>query len=578
MKNCLDQYHKEISEIEHLQDFISNLDESNAVSTIEAIKTSNLIQTPCNLKIMIKIIGRLIKYRKKQIQCFFTLIDEIFPLISANFSKSEIMHLFSQKIIFLKFLHDKYITVEDLVNFYGVGSTKIQYFYPEVKNYLSKNPFFLSQLEEPSKYKYIYEYFTSKEGENIEFADDPRLQAGNNDKLSILIQKDDIDTFQKTVSQNNIDIRHHKIEISNFELTKSFPERSATLIEYAAFHGSLKIFKFLLINNTTFSAQLFQCAFCGRNNEIIHLAEKMTKNIDISDSLINAMSLSIIFHYDELSEYLYENYEIPMFFKDFPTSVYFENYSFFFNHINDFNNEYEELLSKEDVTGDDKETFDTAKVVIANIITMCAGNVCPILLKIAINFKNADLNEPIQLFFTKKIWENNGATNPLTYAIQTFNNENAKFLISLDSVDLDYKLSDRITPFIWACYVGNMEMVELLYSKNVDASIVIQESNENALHIATRRDHLDVVKFLIDLNIYDLNIKNEQGEAAIDTAARLGYKEIFNFLKSQNGIEFDKELKPNEERYYPSNFKSPISMRTQFFNSLKENIGSCLLI
>ena len=70
MKNCLDQYHKEISEIEHLQDFISNLDESNVVLTIEAIKTSNLIQTPYNLKIMIKIIGRLIKYRKKQIQCF----------------------------------------------------------------------------------------------------------------------------------------------------------------------------------------------------------------------------------------------------------------------------------------------------------------------------------------------------------------------------------------------------------------------------------------------------------------------------------------------------------------------------
>ena len=108
---------------------------------------------------------------------------------------------------------------------------------------------------------------------------DPRFKVGNIDKLSVLIQEDDIESFQRMTSQNNIDIKTHEIHLTSFESNKSLRDEKIHVIEYAAYHGSLKIFKFLLMNDSTFSNKLLKYAVCGGNNEIIHLSENKLGNI-----------------------------------------------------------------------------------------------------------------------------------------------------------------------------------------------------------------------------------------------------------------------------------------------------------
>ena len=152
-----------------------------------------------------------------------------------------------------------------------------------------------------TKYRSIIDYF-SKHEVKIDFIDDPRLKIGNVDKLSVLIQKDDIDSFQQKITLSNIDTQTYKIKLTNFEV-KKFLDKEIFLIEYAALHGSLKIFKFLLMNDSKFSNKLFQYAIFGRNNEIIHLSEKMLeapiKNI------YECLRLTVISHQNELSEYFF---------------------------------------------------------------------------------------------------------------------------------------------------------------------------------------------------------------------------------------------------------------------------------
>ena len=86
MKKVLDRYQPEVSEILLMQNIISNIDENNLQQSIETIKTSNFLQSQDNLKVIMKMIGRIIKYRKQHIKCFFALIDSIFSIITSYFN------------------------------------------------------------------------------------------------------------------------------------------------------------------------------------------------------------------------------------------------------------------------------------------------------------------------------------------------------------------------------------------------------------------------------------------------------------------------------------------------------------
>lgn len=587
MKSCLESYQTHVDEVILIQTLLSDINNDNLQTTIATIKSTKLYQDKESMKILMQSIGIFSKIRRKQIHLYFDLIDDIISKIIENFNKIEIMSLFKKKDIHLKLFKDGIISIEDIASYYGYENTKLSFFYPEMKSLFTKYPLYQEQMNDVQRFKNVIEMFSQKGSENISAKEDPRLQVGNLDRLSISIQNDDIDEFQQILSLNNIDIQSHKINLNSFESNKCLKEEKIYLIEYASYHGSLKIFKFLLMNNAPFSRLFLQYAICGGVNEIIHLAESAIKQGSIEQEMENILFISVIFHRYDISEYLINSYDIKLDSNCFSASLMRLNYSFFINHILEFEDEYNKLYEASKKSDDPNviSVYEKKRNEVTGCVLFSSGMVDSFFLKMFLNFENIDYNHSNEYIVNDSIM-----FNPLVFAIQSLNNNNnVKILLSIESVDHNIKMMYNMSPFLWACYVGNFEIVELFinkyfHSKQIDWFNILQitdESGENALHLATRESHLDVVKYLVSLNVFDLSMKNFQGESVIETAARLGYKDMFEYLKTQfikDGIEFDKNLIVNEQKYLPTTYRSPNILGYKLFDNLKEPIPVCLLI
>lgn len=691
MKKCLDANKKDIKENIMMQKLLSELSDVTLASTIEKIQSSIFCEDIKRMRVLLTSIGIFIKIRREQITCFFQIIDNIMPKITQFFNKEEIMSLFKRKEIHLKFLKDGFLTIHDIASFYGLKNPKLAFFYPEFLNFPNEYPTVIQDSKQSQKHRDVIEYFTTHKSIN----DDPRMSAGNFDTLSLIIQKDDIENFQKFVSHNDIKIQSHKIEITSFESNKCLNQTSVYLIEYAAYHCSLKIFKFLMMNNAAFSKNLLRYSICGGNNEIIHMSESATNEISLHKDQNDILSMSIAFHRYSITEYLVDSCNISIEYNDFLNSILACNYFFFFNHITECHNEYNRLFKLRKVnelSDEDDFKYNELKDKANELALIASQNVDVFFLKVISCFSEIDLNLTGSYGLNQK-----KITCPLVMAIQSRNVENVKFLLSLDSVDPDWKVINDTTPFLWACYIGNLEIVKYLidnfyFKKNstennineksednensnnentnintnenstntnikidenenitnentnlntnensTDKNIkinandnsssenmnlnpeesnesyelilsehssyescefldikkeickkrtinimqTVEQSGENALHLATRKCHLDVVKYLVSLNVYDLSAQNSQGETCIQTAARLGYKEIFEFLKFamiESGLKIDENIKVNEQKYLPQLHIKPLAMGLNLFESLKDPIPICLLI
>lgn len=645
MKKCLETYKNDVKENVMIQKLLSELSEMTLASTIEKIQSSIFYNDSKKMKILITSIGNFIKIRRGQIKYFFRLISNLMPKITQFFDKEEIMSLFKRKEIHLKLLKDGYLTILDVVSFYGFKNRTLAFFYPELLELSTEYPSIIEDSKQSQKYRDVIEYFTTNKTIN----EDPRLSEGNFDTLSIIIRKDDIDKFQKFVANNEIKIKNFQIKITSFETNKCFNQTHVYLLEYAAYHCSIKIFKFLMMNNTTFSNMLLRCAICGGNSEIIHMTESEIISSSFHQNKSDLLSLSISFHRYKITEYLIDSCSISIEYNDYSNSILASNYFFFFNNIIDCNNEYNRLLDLKkngDLSDEDDFKYNELKDKANELALIAVQNIDSFFLKVVSCFSEIDLNLTGSYGLNQK-----KITCPLVMAIQSRNIENTKFLLSLDSVDPDWKIVNDTTPFLWACYIGDLEIVKFLIDnfylkknsnendienenesteqndnlklnyeksgstelnlsyescefsnseiiklensnknhemniskkvKRIDILQLVEQSGENALHLATRECHLDVVKYLVSLNVYDLASESLQGETCIQVAARLGYKDIFEFLKSvliESGIQVDENIKVNEQKYLPQLHIKPLAMGLNLFDNLKEPISICLLI
>ena len=98
-----------------------------------------------------------------------------------------------------------------------------------------------------------------------------------------MIRNDLIDDFISYVNQKDYPLKssiNPSIYETNVFLLKSKP----TLIEYAAFFGSIQIFKYLYLNGVNLTSSLWIYAIHGDNPEMIHILEE--NNIEPDDYLI----------------------------------------------------------------------------------------------------------------------------------------------------------------------------------------------------------------------------------------------------------------------------------------------------
>lgn len=131
--------------------------------------------------------------------------------------------------------------------------------------------------------------------------------------------------------------------------------------------------------------------------------------------------------------------------------------------------------------------------------------------------------------------KDNDSRTPLHWAVSFQNEEIVTLLLShMKSTDID-DLTDESgwTPFHIACSVGNYNIVEQLYMRDIKPDINLQTvQGTTALHLAVGKLQYSVVEFLLE-NGADLKIKDKGKKIPLHRAAAIGSMRLVDLLCSK---------------------------------------------
>ena len=121
----------------------------------------------------------------------------------------------------------------------------------------------------------------------------------NHLEIAKIIRNDDIQKLQEISSKADFDFNQGVVP-SLYEIFSFINKRNISLIDYAAFFGSIKCFKFLMLNGSDLK-NTGKYAIAGGNLEIIHLCEQNDSSFEES------YEAAVEFHQNDVFHYLYEN-------------------------------------------------------------------------------------------------------------------------------------------------------------------------------------------------------------------------------------------------------------------------------
>ena len=171
-----------------------------------------------------------------------------------------------------------------------------QYFTPELKIYID------SQIKEGNNDKnFKYIKLLDQIPDNFEIN---RKNGENEDYLCKVIQRDEIEEFISIVNRENISLKNTIIKHSIFDTNEFLLNQNYTsIIEYAAFYGSIQIFQYLKYNDVKLHPYLWLYAIHSNNAEIIHhLEENEIESFDMS--YYDCLNESIKCHHNDIADYI----------------------------------------------------------------------------------------------------------------------------------------------------------------------------------------------------------------------------------------------------------------------------------
>ena len=240
--------------------------------------------------------------------------------IANNFSNFEIFNIFKGNKRVLLFLHDeKIIKIDENISKRLISNKYFHmhyphYFLPEIKPYIEKkwlanckNAYYSS--------KCVKSFFDMIDKDLPENFYENRKKGENENNICEFIRNDSIKEFIIYHNKNSISL-HSKIQPSIYEtnlfLLKKQNKKPITLIEYAAFFGSIQIFNFLIMNNIKLTKSLWFYSIHGGNGEIIHLLEDNHIDPPKNDDQCNVYNKiyieAIKSHHNEIADYIMNFY------------------------------------------------------------------------------------------------------------------------------------------------------------------------------------------------------------------------------------------------------------------------------
>ncbi|OHS93844.1 hypothetical protein TRFO_02368 [Tritrichomonas foetus] len=210
-----------------------------------------------------------------------TSYEIFFHLLSVCFSMPN-----QNKIKYFDFLTE----IDNMISLFGFSDLKTSY-----KIYLDQtkklSPIVKCKTNKVLDFQEIYNYIDQTNDKN------QNISESYDNMLKYSIKNDDIDKLQQYASSGSFDF-NQEIRLNDHE--KLFGSTQIKLLEYTALCGSLKCFKYLILDKAYETPSLMLYAIAGGNSEIIHICEHR------ECSFINVIEIAIIFHHHEIFEWLIE--------------------------------------------------------------------------------------------------------------------------------------------------------------------------------------------------------------------------------------------------------------------------------
>ncbi|XP_046567998.1 serine/threonine-protein phosphatase 6 regulatory ankyrin repeat subunit A-like [Haliotis rubra] len=122
--------------------------------------------------------------------------------------------------------------------------------------------------------------------------------------------------------------------------------------------------------------------------------------------------------------------------------------------------------------------------------------------------------------------------NILHLACQGGHVEVVKYIISLETVDVNCRGWRKTTPVMCAGQNGHKDVVELLV--NNGANLLLRNSRKNnILHTACHGGHIEVLKYVLSRNTVDINSRGNDNKTPVMVAGRRGHRDVVELLVDQ---------------------------------------------
>lgn len=500
------QLAKEIQLSMEIQSIFSDLDDSNIEEAYDKVFNSKIIKTPDSIEHLFHHFYLFTSFRPHRISAFVELFHQLIAkasstnclyLLNKLINQSFLLNVIKQPIyhgksitkmnIFYCFIKSGVISISLVLNLlenlYEKSASYFQhlhqlvvYILPEIAEHKPKllkkiNELYLSEFKDELCEDWA-STFESYQANNWSLLKEIREYEYPRNSLYYAIKVDNVDMFQEISSDPQFQY-DQTVPTSFFQITTL--SHRPTLIQMAAVYGSIKCFKFLMLNGSKpelYSKPpytLMQCAILGGNMEIIHILEQ--QKVDLSGSLHTAIQV----HRNDIYHWLHDTY---------------------YTDINDLPN---------------------------NLLEYCCHfNNIEILLELFEHEGTNDQLDPIKEF--------NRLKHPLHVAVKYRNVDIIRILLTRPWIDVNR--AKKNTALAMACKRKAFSIVSVLLS---DPRIYINspikdDLNSYPIHYLAYMGDVDLMRKILEKSDVNINVLNSDKVHAAEIAAKRNYPDIYDLI------------------------------------------------